>query len=477
MLDSFFPSGTEDGYSPMTGSGPKTVSFHTLGCKLNYAETSTFRQSFVSGGFDVVDFRERSDVVLVNTCSVTANADREARKLVRQALRRSPDAYVIVVGCYAQLRPEEIASIEGVDLVLGAEEKFRVMDFLPGGLEKNQTRIFVGDIDEADSFGVAYSAEEGGRTRAFLKVQDGCDYNCSYCTIPMARGASRSQSIEETLKHATEIIGRGFQEIVLSGVNVGDYGSGDGGSSGDGSSFYDLLLALTGLEGDFRIRISSIEPNLLTDEIIALTTASRRLCRHFHIPLQSGSDEVLKLMRRRYDSQLFRERIETIVRHVPDAAIGIDVIVGSPGESRELFEETYRFLVETPFAYLHVFNYSERPGTHAVTIGDKVPAAERAERSRMLRGLSVKKRQAFHESQLGRDFDVLLESGEENGMLSGFSGNYVRIAVPWNPRLEHTLQRVSAVEVADGRVLGSLSGESISIPGYHSLPVIPSATK
>ncbi|MDT8324207.1 MAG: MiaB/RimO family radical SAM methylthiotransferase, partial [Bacteroidota bacterium] len=303
------------------------MSFHTLGCKLNFAETATFQRQFVDEGFGVVDFREESDVVLINTCSVTENADRDARKAVRQALRRSPGAYVIVVGCYAQLRPDEIAAIDGVDLVLGAEEKFHVFAHADTAWRKDQVRIAVGDIDAADGFGVAYSAEQSGRTRAFLKVQDGCDYTCSYCTIPMARGGSRSESIEKTCEHARAIIAQGFHEIVLSGVNVGDFGA------GREDSLHDLLVALLALEGDFRLRVSSIEPNLLSDDIIALAVADSKLVPHFHMPLQSGSDEVLRLMRRRYNTAMYRDRVEAVLRVLPEAAIGIDVIVGMPGES------------------------------------------------------------------------------------------------------------------------------------------------
>jgi len=443
----------------------KRVSFHTLGCKLNFAETSTFQRQFSEQGFSTVEFREESDVVLINTCSVTENADRDARKAVRQALRRSPDAYVIVVGCYAQLRPEELASIDGVDLVLGTEEKFHVFDHADPTWCKDQVRVVVGDVESVDGFGVAYSAEQSGRTRAFLKIQDGCDYTCSYCTIPMARGGSRSESIERTLEHAREILAQGFHEIVLSGVNVGDFGA------GRDDSLNDLLIELLALEGDFRIRISSIEPNLLSDDIIALAKKNPQLVPHFHMPLQSGSDAVLRLMRRRYNTALFRDRIETVMRALPEAAIGIDVIVGTPGETEEMFRQAYQFLVDLPFTYLHVFSYSERPGTDAVDIPDKVPPQERARRSQMLRTLSQRKRRAYYERQLGRSLNVLFET-EENGQVTGFSENYVRVAVPWQVGLLNNTIPVRCTALGKGVVEGEVLEQPQVEDGFISLPII-----
>ncbi len=440
----------------------KRVSFHTLGCKLNFAETATFQRQFAERGFATVDFREESDVVLINTCSVTANADSDARKAVRQALRRSPSAYVMVVGCYAQLRPDELATIPGVDLVLGAEEKFHIMDHVDPEWRKDQVRVAVGDIAEANNFGIAYSAESSERTRAFLKVQDGCDYSCSYCTIPMARGGSRSERIERTLEHARDIIGQGFHEIVLSGVNVGDYGT------GTDTTLYDLLVCLLALSGDFRVRISSIEPNLLGDDIIALAASNPKLVPHFHVPLQSGSDAVLRLMRRRYNTRTYRERIEAIHASLPDAAIGIDIIVGMPGETEELFRETYQFLVELPFSYLHVFSYSERPGTEAAAFGAKVPPAERARRSQMLRTLSLRKRRAFYERQLGRTLQVLFEAGE-HGAISGFSENYIRVELPWQPGLENTVLPVRCDTIEKDVMRGTLLQQPPSPPA--PLPV------
>ncbi|MDX9759015.1 MAG: tRNA (N(6)-L-threonylcarbamoyladenosine(37)-C(2))-methylthiotransferase MtaB [Bacteroidota bacterium] len=441
------------------------VSFHTLGCKLNFAETATFQRQFAARGFATVDFREEADVVVINTCSVTENADRDARKAVRQALRRSPGAYVIVLGCYAQLRPDELASIEGVDLVLGAEEKFHIMDHAEPAWHKNQVRIVVGEVADATDFGVAYSAEGGARTRAFLKVQDGCDYHCSYCTIPMARGASRSESIERTLAHARDIIAQGFHEIVLSGVNVGDYGA------GTGTTLHELLTHLVALDGEFRIRISSIEPNLLGDDIIALAAANPKLVPHFHIPLQNGSDAVLRLMRRRYNTRVYRDRIEAVLAALPHAAIGIDVIVGMPGETEELFREGYAFLVDLPFTYLHVFSYSERPGTDAESFDSKISPTERARRSAMLRTLSQRKRRAYYERQIGRTLQVLFESGD-GSEVSGFSENYVRVSVPWQPGLENRILPVCCEALGKDVVIGRVLEKPSALGDYVALPVV-----
>lgn len=441
------------------------VSFHTLGCKLNFAETATFQRQFAERGFSTVDFREEADVVVINTCSVTENADRDARKAVRQALRRSPGAYVIVLGCYAQLRPDELASIEGVDLVLGAEEKFHIMEHADPAWRKDQARIAVGEVSDATDFGVAYSAEGGARTRAFLKVQDGCDYNCSYCTIPMARGGSRSENIERTLEHARDIVAQGFHEIVLSGVNVGDYGA------GTDTTLHDLLVRLLEVPGDFRVRISSIEPNLLGDDIIALAVANPKLVPHFHIPLQSGSDAVLRLMRRRYNTRVYQERIEAVLAALPEAAIGIDVIVGMPGETEEMFREAYQFLVDLPFTYLHVFSYSERPGTDATALDGKVAPQERTRRSAMLRTLSQRKRRAYYERQIGRTLQVLFESGD-GSEVSGFSENYVRVSVPWQPGLENRILPVRCDALGKDVVVGTLVERPAMLDSYVALPVV-----
>ncbi len=427
-----------------------TVAFATLGCKLNYAETMTYARQFRERGYAVVDAHERADIVVVNTCSVTENADREARKLVRQALRRSPDTYVVVVGCYAQLRPEQIASIEGVDLVLGAREKFDMLAHVDEVRKSGQARVLVGDVADADDFGAAYAADPGDRTRSFLKVQDGCDYSCSFCTIPLARGTSRSLDVGRTVQHAREILGKGFREIVLSGVNVGDYGT------KIGSSLAELVDAIIALPGDFRLRISSIEPNLLTDEIIAMAVASPKLCPHFHVPLQSGSPDILRAMRRRYNREQYAERISAVRRALPHAGIGIDVIVGFPGETEAQFLETYAFLVDIPSTYLHVFSYSERPDTHAITLGGTVPHAERSRRSRMLRILSDKKRRAFYEAEAGAVRRVLFEAKEEDGRITGFTENHVRVGVSHDPALANTLQTVHLGTVVGDVVIGTL---------------------
>ena len=433
----------------------KRVSFQTLGCKLNYAETHTITRQFREGGFQVVDARERADVVVVNTCSVTENADRECRKLIRRALRVSPAAYVVVIGCYAQLRPEEIASIHGVDLVLGTREKFEIFRRADGFRKGSYPRVEVGDIAEADMFIPSFAADGAERSRAFLKVQDGCDYTCSFCTIPMARGASRSRGVEETLTDAREIIARGFHEIVLSGVNVGDYGR------KTGSSFHELLQGLISLGGDFRLRISSIEPNLLSNEIIALTASSDKMCRHFHIPLQSGSDDILRAMRRRYTAPQFRDRVVAAREAMPDCCIGVDVIVGFPGETTEHFLETYELLRDLPVSYLHVFSYSARPGTEAETL-DRAPVepGERHRRSAMLRSLSEKKRLAFYREQLGTTAEVILEHPDANGVLSGFTGNYIRVKVPdAGPELQNTRVRVLLDALEEGVVRGVILDE------------------
>ena len=428
----------------------KRISFYTLGCKLNYAETVTFERSFIEKDFRVVDFKEESDVVVVNTCSVTGNADRDCRKIVRQALRRSPQAFIIVVGCYAQLQPQEISSIAGVDLVLGTSEKFHLLDYLRDLKKNDQTEVHVSCIDDIEDFGPAFSDEAGERTRAFLKVQDGCDYNCSFCTIPLARGKSRSQSVDATVGQAKKILSEGFREIVLSGVNVGDY------EDEAQQSFYDLLLALTAIDERFRLRISSIEPNLLTDEIIDLTANSPKMCQHFHIPLQSGSNEVLRHMRRRYTAELYKERIEKIRSRMPDACIGIDVIVGHPGETEKLFEETYAMLVELPFSYLHVFSYSERPNTHALTIGHSVSHQDRARRSEQLRNLSIRKRALFYRSQIGKIRETIFEPEEQDGWMQGFTDNYVRVAVKKNEKFLGKLIPVRLMELVDGMVEGEM---------------------
>lgn len=422
----------------------KKVALHTLGCKLNYAESSAIGERFRGQGFDVVEFGDAPDVVVVNSCTVTQNADRECRQIVRRALRANPDAFVIVTGCYAQLKPEEIASIEGVDLVLGSAEKFKVFDIVDEFAKRDVPKVAVGDIGSASDFGPAYSSEKDSRTRAFLKVQDGCDYNCSFCTIPMARGMSRSQPMNDVLEQARRLVGNGYQEIVLTGVNTGDYGR------KDGTDFHELLLRLHDVPGLHRMRISSIEPNLLTDPIIVLSAESDRLMPHFHVPLQSGSDEILGRMRRRYRSANYRDRIETILAQMPDAGIGVDVIVGFPGESEEHFMETYNFLHELPVQYFHVFTYSERDDTPAADFGAVVPVEERRRRTRMLRTLSEKKLAAFAERYRGSLRPVLLEAEREDGTIQGFTDNHIRVSVSAAPEL--------AERIVDVRI-GEWNGE------------------
>lgn len=418
----------------------KKVAFYTLGCKLNFSETSTIARNFEQEGFERVDFQNPADVYVINTCSVTDNADKRFKNIVKQAQKANEDAFIIGVGCYAQLKPEELAAVDGVDLVLGATEKFKVTDYL-NDLTKNEIgEVHSCAIDEADFYVGSYSI--GDRTRAFLKVQDGCDYKCTYCTIPLARGISRSDQLENVLQNAKEIAEQDIKEIVLTGVNIGDYGKGEFGNKKHEHTFLDLVKALDEVEGIERLRISSIEPNLLKDETISFVSQSKCFVPHFHIPLQSGSNELLKLMRRRYQRELYVDRVTQIKKEMPDACIGVDVIVGFPGETDELFLETYQFLNELPISYLHVFTYSERDNTLAAEMDGVVPLKVRKKRSKMLRGLSVKKRRAFYESQLGKPKIVLFEGENKEGYIHGFTENYVKVKLPWNPYLVNTLQEV-----------------------------------
>lgn len=426
----------------------RTIALHTLGCKLNYAETSTIGRAFTEAGFSVVEGHAPADVVLLNTCSVTERADRECRQVIRRALRTSPHAYVIVTGCYAQLQPGAIAAIDGVDLVVGTKEKFQAVD-LAGDFRKTELpQVFVSCIDEAESFEAAYAADAEGRTRAFLKVQDGCDYPCTFCTIPRARGESRSVPVEPILRQAEAIAAQGFREIVLSGVNVGDYGR------KIGASFLDLLRALEQVEGVDRFRISSIEPNLLTPQVVDFVLGSEKFCDHFHIPLQSGSDTILRAMRRRYDTARYRDLVGSIRSAAPDAGIGADVITGFPGESEALYEETYRFLDELPVSYLHVFTYSERRDTAAAELGAAVEPKTRFARNERLRTLSVRKRRAFCAPFLGRDVEVLLEHPSGAGMMSGLTANYIRVKVPGEPGLANRFVTARLTQAADDHCLG-----------------------
>ncbi|TBN04774.1 tRNA (N(6)-L-threonylcarbamoyladenosine(37)-C(2))-methylthiotransferase MtaB [Hyunsoonleella flava] len=429
----------------------KKVAFYTLGCKLNFSETSTIARSFVNEGFDRVDFSEKADIYVINTCSVTENADKRFKTIVKQAQKGNPEAFVAAVGCYAQLKPQELADVNGVDLVLGATEKFKITDYL-NDLSKNDFgEVHSCEIEDADFYVGSYSI--GDRTRAFLKVQDGCDYKCTYCTIPLARGISRSDTMENVLKNAREISKQNIKEIVLTGVNIGDYGKGEFGNKKHAHTFLDLVTELDKVEGIERLRISSIEPNLLKNETIDLVSKSRAFVPHFHVPLQSGSNEILKKMKRRYLRELYVDRVSKIKEVMPHACIGVDVIVGFPGETDEHFLETYNFLMELDISYLHVFTYSERDNTEAAAMNDVVPKNVRTKRSKMLRGLSVKKRRAFYESQLGTVRTVLFESENKEGYIHGFTENYVKVKAPWNPELINTLHDVELTKIdEDGLV-------------------------
>lgn len=430
----------------------KKVAFHTLGCKLNYSETSTISRKFEEKGYRKVEFTDTPDIFIINTCSVTENADKKCHKIVRDARVISPDAFVAIIGCYAQLKPKEIASIPGVDAVLGANEKFRLVELLDGFVRPPQPVVYSCDIDQVQSFHTSYSMHD--RTRTFLKVQDGCDYSCAFCTIPRARGGSRSDTVANIVKTAHEIAATGVKEIVLTGVNTGDFGLQQGERK---ERFIDLAHALDEVEGIARIRISSIEPNLLSNEIIRFVARSERFVPHFHVPLQSGSDRILKLMRRRYLRDLYTERVESIKREMPHACIGVDVIVGFPGERDEDFLETYNYLNELDISYLHVFTYSERENTLAATMPDPVPQNIRNERSRMLHILSDKKRRAFYEQNVGSARTVLFEKDIEDGMIHGFTENYVRVAVPVEEELINQLRVVKIGEVSPtGVAIGSL---------------------
>jgi len=436
----------------------RTVAFHTLGCKLNFAETSTIGRQLKDAGYLKVDFEDSADIYVINTCSVTENADRECRTIVRRAFVQNPSAFVAVIGCYAQLKPEEIASIEGVDLVLGATEKFNIDRYLGQLHKKEKTEIHSCEVDAADFFVSSYSL--GDRTRAFLKVQDGCDYSCTYCTIPLARGASRSDSIENVVKQVDEIATRGVKEIVLTGVNIGDFKSVEGNEE---KSFFNLIQALDSNDSSIeRFRISSIEPNLLNDEIIEFVTTSKKFVPHFHIPLQSGSDKILKLMKRRYLREVYRNRVEKIKSLMPHCAIGVDVIVGFPGETEADFLKTYDFLNSLDVSYLHVFTYSERDNTEALKIENVVPVSERKRRNKMLRILSQKKQHHFYNQHLGKEFRVLFESENKDGMIHGFTENYIKVAHPFDDSLINQLVKFELKEMDNqGNVIGHVLNEEI----------------
>ncbi|MEE9187587.1 MAG: tRNA (N(6)-L-threonylcarbamoyladenosine(37)-C(2))-methylthiotransferase MtaB [Bacteroidota bacterium] len=445
----------------------KRVAFHTLGCKLNYAETAAIGKQFLQHGFEVVDLDDGADVCVINTCSVTERADRECRQVIRRALRKSPDAYIIVAGCYAQLAPNEVVSMPGVSLVLGAKEKFALFRYVDGFEKKSRPQIAISEIDTVNDFGPAYSGGFGERTRAFLKVQDGCDFNCSFCTIPLARGVSRSQSVDETVAQARSLVSQGYKEIVLTGVNVGDYGK------KVGTNLVSLLKALVSVDDLKRIRISSIEPNLLSDELVTMILSSEKICNHLHIPLQSGSDSVLKRMRRRYLTAQYRKVVEIIRKQCPDAGIGADVIVGFPGETDALFEETYQLLLDLPVTYLHVFTYSERPNTDAPIFGRSVEPRIRSMRSKMLRILSKKKKRQFYETSIGRTLPVLFEAGLEGGKLVGWTGNYIRVGIKPDDKLVNQVVPVGIYAVDGDTCLG----EPFHNEQAHAAASIPPVTQ
>ncbi|WP_345990533.1 tRNA (N(6)-L-threonylcarbamoyladenosine(37)-C(2))-methylthiotransferase MtaB [Chryseobacterium sp. Chry.R1] len=430
----------------------KTAAFHTLGCKLNFAETSTIARQLTDAGYDKVGFDDKADVYVINTCSVTENADRECKLHVKRAMKANPEGLVVIVGCYAQLKPEEISQINGVDLVLGAKEKFNILSYLDD-LEKSESEGIVHscEIEETDFFIGSYSI--GDRTRAFLKVQDGCDYKCTYCTIPLARGISRSDTIESVLNNAKEIAAKDIKEIVLTGVNIGDYGKGEFGNKRHEHTFLDLISELDQVDGIERIRISSIEPNLLKDESIELVSRSRSFVPHFHIPLQSGCDDLLKKMKRRYLTKLYRDRVNKIREVMPHAAIGVDVIVGFPGETEEKFMETYNFLNDLPISYLHVFTYSERENTEAADMEGVVPIPERKKRNKMLRILSEKKKMSFYQTQLGKTLPVLWEHENKDGKMYGFTENYVRVQKDFDQASINQIEFLKLEKIeADGTV-------------------------
>lgn len=429
----------------------KKVAFYTLGCKLNFSETSTIARDFQNEGFERVDFEEPADIYVINTCSVTENADKQFKQVVKKALQRNEKAFVAAVGCYAQLKPEELAAVDGVDLVLGATEKFKITDYINDLSKNEQGEVHSCEIEDADFYVGSYSI--GDRTRAFLKVQDGCDYKCTYCTIPLARGISRSDALQNVLKNAKEISAQNIKEIVLTGVNIGDYGKGEFGNKKHEHTFLELVQALDNVEGIERLRISSIEPNLLKNETINFVAQSKTFVPHFHIPLQSGSNDILKKMKRRYLRELYVDRVNQIREVMPHACIGVDVIVGFPGETDAHFLETYHFLHELDISYLHVFTYSERDNTEAISMEGVVPMNVRSKRSKMLRGLSVKKRRAFYESQIGTTRTVLFEGENKEGYIYGFTENYVKIKTPWNPELVNTLHQVTLTHIdEDGSV-------------------------
>ncbi len=430
----------------------QTVAFHTLGCKLNFAETSAIGRQFVEAGYEKIAFELPADVYVVNTCSVTENADKECKQIVKKAKRANPDAKVVIIGCYAQLQPQQIAEMEGVDMVLGAKDKFKIVQHLKELYTSEETIVHAAEIDSIDFYSEAYSF--GDRTRAFLKVQDGCDYTCAFCTIPLARGMSRSGNIESVMKQAQAIAKTAVKEIVLTGVNIGDFGKGHEGGRRPNEQFIDLIKALDTVDGIDRFRISSIEPNLLTNEIVEFVAQSKKFMPHFHIPLQSGSNKILKAMRRRYLRELYAERVAAIKKLMPHCCIGVDVIVGFPNETHEDFLETYQFLNGLDISYLHVFTYSERPNTAAIEMNGVVPVAERKQRNSMLRSLSEKKKRAFYEQHVNTNRPVLFEAEQSGGFMHGFSDNYIKVKTPYNAEWTNTIINIPLQKISpEGEML------------------------
>ncbi|MCB9206756.1 MAG: tRNA (N(6)-L-threonylcarbamoyladenosine(37)-C(2))-methylthiotransferase MtaB [Ignavibacteriales bacterium] len=419
----------------------KTVAFYTLGCKLNYSETSTISEEFVNNGFTKIDFFDKADVYVINTCTVTENAEKDCRQIVRRALRQNPNAYIIVTGCYAQLRADEISKMDGVDAVLGSNEKFKIFDLIQDFTKEQLSCIYVNAAEHLNDFNSAFSTDSDDRTRAYFKIQDGCDYKCTFCTIPLARGKSRSLAEEIAVKQFTELVDKGYKEIILTGVNVGDYGK------NNDSNLYSLLKKLIAVDGEFRIRISSIEPNLLTEEILDLVAQNKKMCNHFHIPLQSGSDKMLKLMQRRYNTSDYKSIILKAVNKIKEVGIGVDVIIGSPGETEEDFLDTYNFLKELPISYLHVFSYSERPNTKAILMEDKVSAEDKKRRSAMLRILGEKLKNKFYRNMIGTEQKVLFEDSEKDTNIFGFTSNYVKVKYPFHSDLANNFKIVKIKNV------------------------------
>ena len=437
----------------------KKVAFHTLGCKLNFTETSTIARSFVENGFELTDFSKKADFYVINTCSVTDNADKKFKNILNRAKKRNPNAFNIIVGCYAQLKPKYISEIPGVDLVLGANEKFNVIDYV-GQLDKANTFVYSCDINDVNKYESSYSVDD--RTRSFLKVQDGCDYKCTYCTIPNARGISRSDSLENIKMNVSEIASKDIKEIILTGVNIGDYGKGEFGNKKHETTFLELIKELDLTKNINRFRISSIEPNLLKNDIIDFIATSNLFVPHFHIPLQSGSNKILGLMKRRYRKELYEDRIRYIHSKINDVCIGVDVIVGFPGETDSDFQETYNFLLNLDISYLHVFSYSERDNTEASNMLNPVPKNIRFQRSKMLRSLSEKKRRIFYNSQINRVRPVLFESENKLGYIYGYTDNYIKVRHPWNPKLSNKIVQAKLIEIDnDGFVRIKLSEKKL----------------